>query len=109
MVGLIQATLPEADQPEMFAVLEQMGGYHPTEPHWYLPMIGVDPSQQGRGIGSALLTHALAICDRDGLPAYLESSNPKNVPLYERHGFEVVGTIQAGSSPTIRAMLRRAR
>ena len=109
MIALLQGTVAESVLPDLFAVLEQMGEYHPTEPHWYLPMIGVDPSQQGHGIGSALLTHALAACDQDGMPAYLESSNPKNVPLYQRHGFEVIGTVQAGSSPTIYPMLRRAR
>ena len=74
-----------------------------------LPLIGVDPVQQGRGQGGALLRHALERCDREGMPAYLESSNPRNVPLYERHGFESIGRIQAGSSPTVIPMLRRAR
>ena len=59
--------------------------------------------------GSALLRYALEQCDRDGMPAYLESSNPRNIPLYQRHGFEIIGTIQAGSSPTVVPMLRRAR
>jgi ribosomal protein S18 acetylase RimI-like enzyme len=86
-----------------------MEKYHPTEPHWYLPLIGVDPSQQGNGVGSALMKHALEIVDRDHMPAYLESSNPKNVSLYERHGFEVIGEIQVGSSPTMRPMFRSAR
>ena len=56
----------------------RMGGYHPQEPHWYLPFIGVDPSRQGAGIGAALLRPMLEKCDADGLPAYVESSNPKN-------------------------------
>ena len=43
---------------EVWAVLNEMGSYHPPEPHWYLPLIGVDPMYQGRGIGSALLAHA---------------------------------------------------
>jgi ribosomal protein S18 acetylase RimI-like enzyme len=86
-----------------------MGEFHITEPHWYLPLIGVDPAQQGRGYGSALLRHALAACDSAGLPAYLESSNPRNVPLYERHGFEIIGVIQSGSSPEMPAMLRKPR
>lgn len=107
MIALLVGTVPEAAQAEMFTVLEQMDKYHPHEPHWYLPMIGVDPIQQGRGFGSVLLQHALAVCDRDGMPAYLESSNPKNVPLYQRHGFEVTGTVRAGSSPTIVPMLHR--
>jgi ribosomal protein S18 acetylase RimI-like enzyme len=94
---------------DTFAVLEQVGAHHIEEPHWYLPMIGVDPSRQGQGLGSALLAHALRKCDAEHMPAYLESSNPANVPLYERHGFRVVGKIQAGASPIIYPMLRDAR
>jgi GNAT superfamily N-acetyltransferase len=96
-------------QPELLGVLEQMDRYHPREPHWYLPLIGVDPASQGRGIGSLLMRHALRRCDADGLPAYLESSNPRNLPLYLRHGFEIVGRIQVGTSPTMVPMLRPAR
>jgi ribosomal protein S18 acetylase RimI-like enzyme len=84
-----------------------MGRYHPSEPHWYLPLIGVDPARQSQGHGSALMRHALAACDRDGRPAYLESTNPRNLPLYERHGFERLGTIQAGASPPLFPMLRK--
>ena len=108
LMAHFQRTVPEQDQDTLFAVFEQMGQYHPDEPHWYLPLIGVDPAQQGKGHGSALLVHALRRCDEDGTPAYLESSNPKNIPLYRRHGFEVLGTIQVGSSPPITPMLRRA-
>ena len=94
---------------DMQVIFEQMEKFHPTEPHWFLPMIGVDPSQQGSGIGSALMTEALKAVDRDGVIAYLESSNPKNLTLYQRHGFEVIGEIQSGSSPVLRPMLRKAR
>jgi GNAT superfamily N-acetyltransferase len=94
------------DMPRIF---EQMQKFHPTEPHWYLPMIGVDPAYQGAGVGSALMTEALKAVDQDGLIAYLESSNPKNVSLYERHGFNVIGEIRSGNSPVVRPMLRRAR
>jgi GNAT superfamily N-acetyltransferase len=98
---------PGDRQADMTRVFEQMGKFHPDEPCWYLPLIGVDPTSQGRGHGSALLRHALEHVDRTKAPAYLESSNPRNVPLYERHGFEVLGSVQAGSSPTIVPMLRR--
>jgi GNAT superfamily N-acetyltransferase len=106
---LLQDTVPEPDRAEVFGLLEQMESRHPAEPHWYLPMIGVDPSQQGKGYGSALLKHALERCDGDNKLAYLESSSPKNLPLYERHGFELLDTIQAGSSPMLFPMLRRPR
>jgi ribosomal protein S18 acetylase RimI-like enzyme len=109
MGTVFQEGASEQAQVDIVAVLEQMASYHPSEPHWYLPLIGVDPTRQGSGYGSALLQHAATLCDRDGRLAYLESSNPANVPLYERHGFEVVGTIQAGSSPPFWAMVRKPR
>src|SRR5687767_3780929 len=107
--SLLQRTAPASIWGDLAAILKGMGRYHPREPHWYLPLIGVDPVRQGRGLGSALMRHALALCDRDRLPAYLESSNPANIPLYERHGFERLGAIQSGDSPTVVPMLRRAR
>jgi GNAT superfamily N-acetyltransferase len=100
---------PADRQADMAQVFEQMEKFHPKDPCWYLPLIGVDPASQGRGYGSALLRYALEHVDRTGAPAYLESSNPRNVPLYERHGFEVLGSIQAASSPTLVPMLRRAQ
>jgi ribosomal protein S18 acetylase RimI-like enzyme len=105
----VQASVSETMRDEVFAVFERMGSYHPAEPYWYLPLIGVDPAHQRKGYGSVLLQHALAQCDRDRTPAYLESSNPANIPLYQRHGFEIMGTIQVGSSPPIFPMFRPAR
>ncbi|MGH2530838.1 MAG: GNAT family N-acetyltransferase [Thermomicrobiales bacterium] len=109
LVALIERSAAGRDQAELFAVLEQMEGYHPSEPHWYLPLIGVDPTQQGRGYGSALLQHTLARCDRDNMLAYLEASSPRNRLLYERHGFEMLASIQFGKSPTIWPMVRQPR
>ena len=109
LITLVQGTASEQSRKHVFAVLEQMGRYHPSEPHWYLPLMGVDPFHQGKGLGSALMQHALIPCDRDQKPAYLESTNTKNIPLYERHGFELLGTIQAGTSPPIFPMLRKPR
>ncbi|MGN7773807.1 GNAT family N-acetyltransferase [Phyllobacterium sp. 22552] len=64
---------------------------------------------EGKGHGDALMAYALARCDLDHAPAYLESSNPRNIPFYRRYGFEQLGAIQVGSSPTLVPMLRRAR
>jgi ribosomal protein S18 acetylase RimI-like enzyme len=109
LVALLQRTIPEENQQEIFAFIEQMDSSHPSEPHWYLPMIGVDPAHRHRGYGSALLEHALRVCDRDHKPAYLESSSPISIPLYERHGFELLGKIQVRKSPPIFPMLRKPR
>ncbi len=106
---LMQSTLTPSQLENARALFPQMETYHPHEPHWYLPLIGVDPAQQGKGLGDALMAHALARCDRDRAPAYLESSNPRNISLYRRHGFEPLGEIRAGSSPPLVPMLRRAR
>jgi ribosomal protein S18 acetylase RimI-like enzyme len=108
LMNLFQRTVPEQNQEALFSMFEQMGDYHPHEPHWYLPLIGVDPVQQRKGYGSVLLEHTLKVCDEDQMPAYLESSNPENIPLYQRHGFEVLGIIQGGSSPPVTPMLRRS-
>ena len=67
---------------------------HPKQPHYYLLGIGVDPSMQGQGVGSALLRPMLERCDREGMPSYLESSKERNVPLYERHGYRVTQEIR---------------
>jgi ribosomal protein S18 acetylase RimI-like enzyme len=109
LAALTEEHVPEERLTDMMQVFEKMDGYHPADACWYLPLIGVDPACQGRGYGSALLRYALDRCDRDGTPAYLESSNPRNITLYQRHGFEIIGTIQVGTSPTLVPMLRQPR
>jgi ribosomal protein S18 acetylase RimI-like enzyme len=96
----------QADASALFDRTEQ---YRPAEPHWYLSLIGIEPAHRNKGYGGELLRHALRQCDRDHLPAYLWSSNPQNLSLYLRHGFEITGTIQVGSSPIIFPMVRKPR
>ena len=106
---IIEETVRSEIRDDLYGMLEQMDTYHPDDaPCWYLPFIGVDVSRQGRGLGSALMKHALERCDKEGSQAYLESSNPANISLYERHGFQVMGRIDAGSAPPIHPMIRPA-
>jgi GNAT superfamily N-acetyltransferase len=109
IVAALEQGVEQKKQADTFGILEQMSRYHPEEPHWYLALMGVDATRQGQGVGSTLLRHTLAACDSDRALAYLESTSPKNVPLYERHGFELLGTIQAGATPPMFPMLRRPR
>jgi ribosomal protein S18 acetylase RimI-like enzyme len=105
---LLVDAVPPSRLPEIGAFLDQVAEYHPETAHWYLPFIGVDPTRQGLGLGSTLLTHGLARCDEDGLPAYLEASSPRNRDLYARHGFEVAAEIRVDGSPPLWPMLRPA-
>jgi GNAT superfamily N-acetyltransferase len=107
---VIAESIIEDKQAEVAAVFEQTEHYRPAEPHWYLSLIGVEALHRNKGRGAALLEHRLRQCDRQQhLPAYLWSSNPLNISLYQRHGFEIAGTIRVGSSPSIYPMLRSAR
>jgi ribosomal protein S18 acetylase RimI-like enzyme len=94
---------------DLLGTFEKMEQSHPREAHWYLPQIGVEPNAQGKGIGAALMRHALARCDQERALAYLEASKPQNIPFYQRHGFEVIGEIQVGSAPLVTPMLRKPR
>lgn len=109
--GAVVETTMRPDKIEDFVgVMEEMDTYHPhDEPLWYLPAIGVDAAYQGRGLGSVLMKHALQLCDEQGTRAYLESSNPANISLYERHGFVVMGKIEVGSAPPVHPMIREKR
>ncbi len=104
--SVVTTTIAEEKQGHLFAALEELAAYHPAEPHWFLPVIAVDPISQGRGIGSQLMKHAVAKCDEAGMRAYLESSNPRNISLYERHGFKVIGQVRSGDCPVFTPMLR---
>ena len=81
----------------------------PVEPHWHLSVLGVAPERRGRGIGSALLAPMLERCDRELLPAYLETANAANLPLYERHGFAVRDRVELRDGLRLWTMLRIPR
>jgi predicted N-acetyltransferase YhbS len=74
---------------DRFRVLDELfEENHPEEPHHHLALLAVEPSHQGRGLGSALLRHRHAMLDRAGTAAYLEASSPASRDLYARHGYE---------------------
>ena len=74
----------------IMSYLEQFHQQDVQPCHWYLPLIGIDPSQQGHGLGDALLKPMLARADAEGLPCYLETVEPKNVRFYEKHEFKII-------------------
>jgi ribosomal protein S18 acetylase RimI-like enzyme len=74
-------------------LVERFDATHPREPpHFYLALLGTHPEYRGRGLGMGLLAENLAsLGDAQGVPSYLESTNPSNNPRYERLGFRRVG------------------
>ena len=94
----------KAGLDRLAAVAEATSAAHPREPHYYLFIIGV--AARSRGIGAQLLAPVLRACDEQGWPAYLESSNPRNVTFYERHGFGAVAPIVPDGGPSLLGMWR---
>ena len=99
----------EGDLERIGTCADALRTHRPSERHWYLGQIATAPEVRSRGVGTTLLVRSLEVVDADRLPAYLESSNPRNVPLYERHGFAVVGTIDLRGGPPLTPMWREPR
>jgi ribosomal protein S18 acetylase RimI-like enzyme len=77
---------------EVMKLLERFDAAHPrARPHYYLSLLGTHPAHRGRGVGMSLMADNLGRIDEEGMPAYLESSNPANVRRYEGLGFQRVG------------------
>jgi len=85
---LAALTFDEASRYE--SMWDWIDGRIPTEPLWVLDLIGVEPKAQGRGIGSALIEHGLAMARAAGQPAFLLAGDPRNVAYYEGFGFRTV-------------------
>jgi GNAT superfamily N-acetyltransferase len=89
--------------------LVQVEARHPKPPHWYLAVLGTEPSRQGEGLASALLEKVLGECDRDEVPAYLETGTERNVSFYVRHGFKVSEELRLPKGPPVWLMWREPR
>lgn len=106
-VGLVnRLALGEEVMNERLIALVPMFELTPKTPHWYLAFVGTRPSARAQGLASALIEAVTTGCDAEGVGAYLESSDPANVPLYERHGFEVTAEISIEGGPTVPVMWR---
>jgi GNAT superfamily N-acetyltransferase len=64
-----------------------LGEFHPSDPHWYLAFVGIEPTMQSRGIGHTLLAPVLNLADQTNALCYLETPFPRTHQFYERLGF----------------------
>jgi len=99
--------LPAAHAPLFLAGCEVIERSRPAgEAFHFLSLLGTHDAHRGRGLGGRLLDASLAIVDRSGMPAYLDSTNPANVPFYERRGFRRTGAYRLPEGPEITQMWR---
>ena len=91
---------------DRLANLRVLGEAKPKDRHWYLSFVGTRPESRGKGLASTLIESVTNICDQEKIPAYLESSNPDNVSLYESHGFRVIGEAVIKDGPKVPLMWR---
>ena len=90
---LLGEQIGPAGLDRVLPVFALIGRHHPHEPHYYLSTVATHADHQGRGLAAGLLRPVLDRCDAMGLPAYLESSNPRNLSFYERLGFVARGRV----------------
>jgi ribosomal protein S18 acetylase RimI-like enzyme len=69
--------------------LYEVDKLHPSEPHYYLEYIGVEPEYQRKGVGSTILHHLGEMADKAHVGCYLENANPINTAYYQHFGFQV--------------------
>jgi GNAT superfamily N-acetyltransferase len=93
-------------------VLEGFDRFVETRPaadHWYLSLLATHPDHRGNGLGMALVADRLRSIDDEGLPSYLESTNPANLPRYSARGFEQIGGFDLPEGPRVDTMWRMPR
>lgn len=99
----------DTDAERLLAALKRFDDARPSEPNYYLSLLGTHPDHAGNGWGMGLLADNLARIDAEGVAAYLESSNPANVPRYERLGFAVFDQFVVGEGISVAQMWRDPR
>lgn len=100
--GVVTDNLDSAAQDAMYALWDRFDTNHPdTEPHAYLNLLATHPDHRGHGVAQQMVRDTLADLDRQGIPSYLESTNPANDHRYERLGFTKVGEFAGVTSGSI--------
>jgi ribosomal protein S18 acetylase RimI-like enzyme len=110
MVEPMLVELLGADAPRVQAMFDAFEDVHPHHgDHYYLTLLGTDPAFRGKGLGLQLLEDTLQLADDDGVAAYLEASNPVNVGLYQRYGFQPYQTFSLAPGLDVTTMWRDPR
>jgi GNAT superfamily N-acetyltransferase len=99
------------DELERYAFFARlMDSVTPTQPHWYLGVLGTLPERQRAGLAQAVVAPVFAQADRDGIPVFLETGMPGNVEIYRRRfGFDVLDEADVPGGPHVWGLIRRPR
>lgn len=103
--GVLALLVGRARADEILAALASAAALAPARPAAYLNFLGVEPGLQGRGIGRRLVEHGIAAADDAG--TYLATSDPRNLPFYERLGYAAAGTVPLGDDGPLLTVLHR--
>jgi ribosomal protein S18 acetylase RimI-like enzyme len=96
----------------LLAIIGELEGQHArlvSGPHFRLQFFGVEPAQQGKGVGSALIEHGHIHADAAGLPCYLDTFTEENVRYYEKRGYGIVSEFSVGDGVPVYGMVRPAQ
>lgn len=96
--------------PRTVACFNAMDAGHPSEPHWSLSVLGVEPAARTGGVADALILAGLERCDREQRPAYTETGRPRSRDFYAEHGFDVTEEFNLpGDGPPVWRLWREPR
>ncbi|MCS3765505.1 MULTISPECIES: GNAT family N-acetyltransferase [Bradyrhizobium] len=106
LIKFLLGSVPDFRRAETEDVFDQFGKYHPQKACWYFTMLGIDPIHQRSGLGERLYRYGLGILDEAKGLAFTEATSSESARLYQRLGWEVLGEVQIGSSPSFFPMVR---
>lgn len=105
--GIIATHAGDERADEALATIITARGHALEEPHWTLQYIGVRSTRAGKGLGAAAVGPILKVCNDEGLPCGLISTNSRNVPFYERHGFGVDAEVMTPDGAAVMRPMHR--
>lgn len=108
MLGILSMGLTSMSRfMKSFDIVDKLTKESISRPQWLLQLLGIEPSQQGKGIGASLIQPVLSRADIENVPCYLESTNERNLTFYKRHGFNIAGQVEIpDGGPQIWSMIR---
>jgi GNAT superfamily N-acetyltransferase len=109
LADLLARAASPAVATAILTIYDQLEAAHPSEPCFYLSLLGTHDDHRGKGLGMGLLAESLARIDALRAPAYLESSNPANNRRYESVGFTARDEITIATGHVVTTMWRPAR